>query len=115
MKAAHSKPQQRGVGRAVCCLAALYAALVIDVVTGLHFNGYGFGREPGLFALGTVCVCGLLWRWQNRALGVMGLVLCCAWLLVDPGNNGFDAVLAPTLVMAVLAWLWQKYKIKHED
>jgi hypothetical protein len=90
----------------------LYAALVIDTLTGLNLNLYGYGREPFLFALGAVLLS--VWHYASGAvwLGMMTLMLCCAWLVLYPAKNGFDAVLSPTLFVSVVMWFWQTYKTK---
>ncbi len=93
-------------------LLVLYAALVIDTVTGLNLNIYGWGREPLWFALGVVAVASLMYRLKDAALGMIALVLCCAWLVFYSTRNGFDVVLLPTLLVGVVTWLWQKFKTK---
>jgi hypothetical protein len=96
-------------------LVTLYAALVIDTVTGLHLNFYGYGREPLVFALGAVVLASALYRWAGAWLGMITLVLCCVWLLFYPSKNGFDVVLAPLLFIRAGMWgvrLWQTYKTK---
>jgi len=92
-------------------LLVLYAALLIDLFTGLHLNLFGYGREPLAFALGASVLSGLLYRYggsQGRWLGMIALALCCAWLVLYPSKNGFDVALSPTLVAGVVLWLWQK-------
>ena len=37
-------------------LFVIYLAVVIDVVTGLNLNLFGYGRESLLFGMGTVVV-----------------------------------------------------------
>ncbi len=93
-------------------LLAIYVALVVDLITGLHLNLYGFGREPLYFAFGVVAASSLAYRWQGARLGMIALVLCCAWLVFYPQRNGFDVVLSPTLTAGVILWLWQKFKKK---
>jgi hypothetical protein len=84
-------------------LLTLYAALVLDVVTGLNLNIYGWGREPLWFACAVVAAASVLYRFSDALLGMITLVLCCA-------KNGFDVVLSPALVLGIAAWLWQKFK-----
>jgi uncharacterized membrane protein YhaH (DUF805 family) len=95
---------------AALLLLVLYLVVVLDVVTGLNFNLYGFGREPLIFALSTVVVATALYAFGKPWLGMIGLVLCCVWLVIHPAKNGFDAVLSPWLVISTLVWLWQKFK-----
>ena len=98
--------------KSVFLLFALYVALLVDLLTGLHLNIYGWGREPLWFACAVVAVVSLLYRLQDALLGMIALVLCCAWLALYPAKNGFDVVLSPTLVFGCAAWLWQKFKRK---
>ena len=91
-------------------LLALYLAVVIDVVTGLNLNLFGYGREPLDFALGTVAVASGLYRVGKPWLGMISLVFCCAWLVFYPTKNGFDVVLSPLLVTSFAMWLWTKHK-----
>jgi hypothetical protein len=93
-------------------LLALFLAVVADVLTGLNLNIYGWGREPLWFALGVVAVASRMYRLRDAALGMIALVLCCAWLAFYPAKNGFDVVLSPTLFVGVAVWLWQKFKNK---
>jgi len=96
-------------------LLALCAVTVIDVVSGLNLNLFGYGREPLLFALGAVGVASVLYCLAGAWLGMITLVLCCVWLMLYPAKNGFDVVLSPTLLVGVMVWLWQKYMTKNED
>lgn len=91
-------------------LLALWAALVLDQLAGLPLNLYGWGREPLLFTLGVVAAALLLGRWARPALGIIALGLCCAWLVFDPTQNGFDRVLSPTLVLGGAMWLWRQFQ-----
>jgi hypothetical protein len=93
-------------------LVGIYLALVIDTITGLNLNLYGYGREPFLFAIGAVLVASILYRWAGAWLGMIALILCCAWLLLYPAKNGFDVVLSPTLLVSAVMRLWQTYKTK---
>lgn len=93
-------------------LLVIYAALLVDLLMGLHLNLYGFGREPLYFALGVVAVSSLAYRFEGARLGMIALVLCCAWLVFYPTRNGFDVVLSPTLTASVALWFWQKFKRK---
>lgn len=93
-------------------LFALYFAVVVDVVMGLNFNLYGWGREPLWFACGVVAVASLMYRLEDALLGMIALILCCAWLVFYPAKNGFDVVLSPTLLIGFAAWFWQKFKKK---
>jgi hypothetical protein len=94
-------------------LLALYVAVVADALTGLNLNIYGWGREPIWFACGVVAAASLMYRLQDAALGMIALVLCCAWLALYPAKNGFDVVLSPTLLLGAAAWLWKKLKRKQ--
>jgi hypothetical protein len=94
-------------------LLMIYIVTVADVVLGLNLNIYGWGREPFWFAFGIVAVASLMYRVQDAAIGMIALVLCCAWLLFYPAKNGFDVVLSPTLFLVIAAWLWQKFKRKQ--
>ena len=100
-------------------LWALYLAAVIDVVTGLNLNLFGYGRESLWFAVGSVVVASYLYLSGRSWLGMIALVFCCVWLVLYPAKNGFDVVLSPTLLIGVAWWLWQKYtsnnKSSHED
>jgi hypothetical protein len=91
-------------------LLAIYLAVVIDVVTGLNLNLFGYGREPLTFALGAIVVASGLYAVGRPALGMIGLAFCCAWLVLYPAKNGFDVVLSPLLVTSIVLWLWQKYR-----
>ncbi len=93
-------------------LLVIYAALLVDLLTGLHLNLYGWGREPLYFALGVVAASSLAYRFEGARLGMIALVLCCVWLVFYPNRNGFDVVLSPTLVASAAIWLWQKFKKK---
>ena len=93
-------------------LLAIHAALLVDLLTGLHLNLYGWGREPLYFAFGVVVASSVAYRWEGARLGMIALVLCCAWLVFYPLRNGFDVVLSPTLTASVALWLWQKFKQK---
>jgi hypothetical protein len=93
-------------------LLVIYAALMVDLFTGLDLNLYGWGREPLYFALGVVATSTLAYRFEGARLGMIALVLCCAWLVFYPSYNGFDVVLSPTLVVSVALWMWQKFKSK---
>jgi hypothetical protein len=93
-------------------LLLIYTVLLADLFTGLNFNVYGWGREPLWFACGVVAAASLMYRLRDVALGMIALVLCCAWLLFYPAKNGFDVVLSPTLFLGCAAWLWQKFKRK---
>ncbi len=90
----------------------IYAVLLADLLTGLHLNLYGFGREPLYFAFGVVAASSLAYRLEGARLGMIALVLCCAWLVFYPAKNGFDVVLSPTLTLSIILWLWQKFKKK---
>jgi hypothetical protein len=98
--------------KALFLLLALYIAVVADVLTGLNLNLYGWGREPLWFALGVVAAASLMYRLQDVALGMIALVLCCAWLVSYPTKNGFDVVLSPALFLGCAAWLWQQFNRK---
>lgn len=91
-------------------LLALYIAVVVDVLTGLNLNIYGWGREPLWFACGVVAAASLIYRLRDLVLGMIALVLCCVWLVFYPTKNGFDVVLSPTLFVGAAVWLWQKFK-----
>ncbi len=93
-------------------LLVIYVALLVDLLTGLQLNLYGWGREPLYFAFGVVAVSSVAYRWEGARLGMIALVLCCAWLMFYPSRNGFDVVLSPTLTASVALWLWQKIKKK---
>ncbi len=93
-------------------LLVIYAALLADLFTGFRLNLYGWGREPLYFALGVVAASCLASRLESARLGMIALVLCCAWLVFYPNHNGFDVVLSPTLVVSVALGLWQKFKSK---
>jgi hypothetical protein len=99
--------------KALYLLLALCLAVVFDVVLGLNLNIYGWGREPLWFAFGVVAVASLMYRVQHAAIGMIALVLCCAWLVFYPTKNGFDVVLSPTLFLVIAAWLWQKFERKQ--
>ena len=103
-----------GLSQSKACflLLAIYLAVVMDVVTGLNVNLYGYGREPWHFAIGTVVVAGGLYALGRLWLGMMGLVFCCVWLMFYPAKNGFDVVLSPLLLSSCAMWLWQKSKSK---
>ena len=96
-------------------LMALYTALLLDLFTGQHLNLYGWGREPLWFALGAVAlasyffICGRRGRW----LGMITLFLCCAWLAFYPAHNGWDCVLAPTLFLSIIFYIFKSRL--HED
>ena len=109
------KPNTFGLSlsKAFLLLLVIYLVVVIDVVTGLHLNLFGYGREPLLFAIGAVVVASCLYALDRRSLGMIGLVFCCAWLVFYPTKNGFDVVLSPLLVASIGAWLWQKYRSKQ--
>lgn len=94
-------------------LLVIYVALLVDLLTGLQLNLYGFGREPLYFAFGVVAVSSLAYRFEGARLAMIALVLCCAWLMFYPSRNGFDVVLSPTLTASVVLWLWQKFKKKQ--
>jgi hypothetical protein len=93
-------------------LLVIYAALLVDLLSGLQLNLYGWGREPLYFSLGVVAACTLAYRLEGARLGMIALVLCFAWLVFYPNRNGFDVVLSPTLVASVVFWLWQKFNKK---
>ncbi|MFM2084871.1 MAG: hypothetical protein RLY95_1689 [Pseudomonadota bacterium] len=93
-------------------LLVIYAALLVDLLTGLQLNLYGWGREPLYFALAVVAASSLAYRIEGARLGMIALVLCCAWLVFYPAKNGFDVVLSPTLTLSIILWLWQKFKKK---
>ncbi len=100
-------------------LFAIYLALVVDMVTGLSLNLFGYGREPLVFAVCTVLVASFLY-WGGRFwIGMMTLVLCCAWFLFYPQKNGFDVILSPLLLMGIVTQLWHIYQrrqyAKNED
>lgn len=105
------------LSKAILFLLTLYLAVAIDVVTGLNLNLFGYGREPLLFAIGTVAVASCLYAGGRPALGMIGFVLCCAWLVFYPAKNGFDVVLSPLLVTGFAVWIaprmWQKLKPKQ--
>jgi hypothetical protein len=96
----------------IALLFALYLAAGIDVVTGLNLNLYGYGREPLFFSFCVVALASIFYRLQDVHLGMILLILCCAWLLFYPSKNGFDVVLSPTLTFSIALWLWQKIKRK---
>ena len=104
------QPFGLSLSKAVLFLLVIHLAVVIDVVTGLNLNLFGYGREPLLFAIGTVAVAGCLYAGSRPALGMIGLVFCCAWLVFYPAKNGFDVVLSPWLVTSFAMWLWTQYK-----
>jgi hypothetical protein len=97
-------------------LLAIYLAVVIDVVMGLNLNLFGYGREPLTFALGAIVVASRLYALGRPALGMIGLIFCCAWLAFYPAKNGFDVVLSPVLVTGFVVWMaaciGQKFKPK---
>jgi len=90
----------------------IYAALLVDLLTGLHLNLYGWGREPLYFAFGLVAVSSLAYRWEDARLGMIALILGCMWLAFYPARNGFDVVLSPALALGVVLWLGKKLKRK---
>lgn len=98
--------------KATILLALLYVVIVLDVVFGLNLNVYGWGREPLSFSVCAVMVAIGLYAFGRFSLGMIALVLCCAWLALYPAKNGFDVVLSPTLVLGCAVWLWQKFKRK---
>jgi hypothetical protein len=108
-----TRPFGLSLTKAVLLLLAIYLAVAIDVVTGLNLNLFGYGREPLLFAVGAVVVASSLYAWGRPALGMIGLVFCCAWLVFYPAKNGFDVVLSPLLVIGFAMWLWTKRKRKQ--
>jgi hypothetical protein len=93
-------------------MLVIYAALLVDLLTGLQLNLYGWGREPLYFAFGVVAASSVAYRFEGARLGMITLVLCCAWLAFYPTKNGFDVVLSPTLTLSIILWLWQKFKKK---
>jgi hypothetical protein len=93
-------------------MLVIYAVLLADLLTGLHLNLYGFGREPLYFAFGVVAASSLAYRLEGARLGMIALALCCAWLVFYPAKNGFDVVLSPALTLSIILWLWQKFKKK---
>ncbi len=110
------KPHSFGLSlsKAILLLLVFYLAVVIDVVTGLNLNLFGYGREPLLFAIGTVVIASCLYALGRRSLGMIGLVFCCIWLVLYPAKNGFDGVLSPWLCVSMAMWIasrmWQTYK-----
>jgi hypothetical protein len=112
------KPNRFGLSSpaATLVLLVIYLVVVIDVVTGLNLNLFGYGREPLLFSIGAVVIASCLYAGGRPALGMIGLVFCCAWLVFYPAKNGFDVVLSPLLATGFAMWMtprmWQKLKPK---
>ena len=107
-----TNPFSASLRTAVGLLLALYLTAVIDVVTGLNLNLFGYGREPMMFAVGTTLVGSILYALGHRWLGIIGLVFCCAWLVLYPAKNGFDVVLSPLLLVSIAQWLWTLRKLR---
>jgi hypothetical protein len=105
-------PFSLSVSKAFLLLLTLYWVVVIDVVSGLNLNLFGYGREPLVFAIGTVVIASCLYALGRRSLSMIGLVFCCVWLVFYPVKNGFDVVLSPLLIVSSVMWFWQKYKTK---
>jgi hypothetical protein len=95
--------------RVLTPLMGLYVALLLDLFTGQSLNLYGWGREPLWFASGVVvlAVCFFMSGQRGRWLGMITLVLCCAWLALYPEHNGWDATLAPTLLIGIVFYTFK--------
>ena len=93
-------------------LLVFYSLLVLDLVLGLPVNVFGWGREPLWFSLATVAVAAYLYARGRYALGMIGLVACCAWLLFYPADNAWDVVLVPTMAVGAVAWFLQRRRNK---
>ena len=99
-------------------LFGLYALLLLDLFLGQPVGAFAWGNpleySPLWFTLGVVFVTARLWRLEQRGLAIIGLVFCAYWLIFDSRSNGWNAVLAPSLITALILFitlkLFKKFK-----